>query len=85
MKSEKKGSQVIGFTTINLQPLLAGMPLLCGWYNVVDFTGLCQGQIKCGVAPLHPVGKRSDILLQREHGGCGTSSQTYMVQYLTVI
>jgi len=51
-KCEEKGSQVIGFTTIDLRPLLAGMSYLSGWYNIVDFTGLCQGQIKCGIQPL---------------------------------
>ena len=57
-KTEDKGSQVLGFTTIDLRPLLAGMSHLSGWYNVVDFTGLCQGQIKCGIQPLTPVEKR---------------------------
>ena len=54
-KSDDRGSQVVGFTTIDLRPLLAGMPEICGWYNIVDFTGLCQGQIKCGVIPLAPL------------------------------
>ena len=60
-KTESSGSQVLGFTTIDLRPLLAGMPNLSGWYNIVDFTGLCQGQIKCGVTPITPVGRRDDI------------------------
>lgn len=60
-KSDNGGSQVLGFTTIDLRPLLAGMPNLSGWYNIVDFTGLCQGQIKCGVTPITPVGKRDDV------------------------
>jgi len=37
---------VIGFVSFDLSPLLAGMRQLIGWYNVTDFNGDCQGQIK---------------------------------------
>ena len=38
--------RVIGFVSFDLSPLLAGMRQLIGWYNVTDFNGDCQGQIK---------------------------------------
>ena len=38
--------RVIGFVSLDLSPLLAGMRQLIGWYNLTDFNGDCQGQIK---------------------------------------
>lgn len=38
--------RVIGFVPFDLSPLSAGMRQLIGWYNVTDFNGDCQGQIK---------------------------------------
>ena len=41
--------QVIGFAAIALLPLAYGLPSICGWYNVMDFSGRCRGQIKVGI------------------------------------
>lgn len=38
--------RIIGSVSFDLSPLLAGMRQLIGWYNVTDFNGDCQGQIK---------------------------------------
>ena len=38
--------RLIGSVSCDLSPLLAGMRQLIGWYNVNDFNGDCQGQIK---------------------------------------
>ena len=38
--------RLIGSVSFDLSPLLAGMRQLIGWYNVTDFNGDCQGQIK---------------------------------------
>ena len=37
---------VIGFASVDLAPLSAGMRQLNGWYNIVDFNGHCKGQLK---------------------------------------
>ncbi|XP_062408705.1 C2 domain-containing protein 3 [Sardina pilchardus] len=47
--------RVIGFATVDLSPLLSGFQAVCGWYNITDFSGQCQGQLKVAVAPLRGV------------------------------
>lgn len=37
---------VIGFAAVDLSILLAGFPLVSGWFHIMDFTGKCNGQIK---------------------------------------
>ena len=44
--SSSSEDRIIGFVPFDLSPLLAGMRQLIGWYNVTDFSGDCQGQIK---------------------------------------
>nr|XP_008538390.1 PREDICTED: C2 domain-containing protein 3-like [Equus przewalskii] len=43
--------RVIGFASVDLSPLLSGFQFVCGWYNITDFSGECQGQIKVAVSP----------------------------------
>jgi hypothetical protein len=38
--------EVLGFAAVDLTVLLYGMPLVAGWFNIIDFAGLCRGQIK---------------------------------------
>ncbi|XP_061485091.1 C2 domain-containing protein 3 [Rhineura floridana] len=47
--------RVIGFASVDLSPLLSGFRLVCGWYNITDFSGQCQGQIKVAVSPLESI------------------------------
>uniref|UniRef100_A0A8C9UFR2 C2 domain containing 3 centriole elongation regulator n=1 Tax=Serinus canaria TaxID=9135 RepID=A0A8C9UFR2_SERCA len=47
-----KSERVIGFASVDLSPLLSGFQLVCGWYNITDFSGQCRGQIKVAVSPL---------------------------------
>ncbi|XP_006885637.1 PREDICTED: C2 domain-containing protein 3 [Elephantulus edwardii] len=44
--------RVIGFASVDLSPLLSGFQFVCGWYNITDFSGQCQGQIKVAISPL---------------------------------
>ncbi|XP_030633912.1 C2 domain-containing protein 3 [Chanos chanos] len=44
--------RVIGFVSVDLSPLLSGFQSVCGWYNITDFSGQCQGQLKVSVTPL---------------------------------
>ncbi|EAT35056.1 AAEL012745-PA, partial [Aedes aegypti] len=37
---------VVGFTAVDLSVFLNGMPCILGWYNIMDFSGRCNGQIK---------------------------------------
>lgn len=46
---------VIGFAAIDLSVLLTGLSVLSGWYNIVDFSGRCNGQIKMSFKPLEDV------------------------------
>ncbi|NXD87629.1 C2CD3 protein, partial [Halcyon senegalensis] len=47
--------RVIGFASVDLSPLLSGFQLVCGWYNITDFSGQCRGQIKVAISPLQSV------------------------------
>ncbi|KAG9470095.1 hypothetical protein GDO78_018895 [Eleutherodactylus coqui] len=47
--------RVLGFAAVDLSPLLSGFQSVCGWYNIGDFTGQCQGQIKVSVTPLENI------------------------------
>ncbi|XP_062872691.1 C2 domain-containing protein 3 isoform X1 [Trichomycterus rosablanca] len=47
-----EAERVIGFASVDLSPLLSGFQSVCGWYNITDFSGQCQGQIKVSVSPL---------------------------------
>ncbi|NXL02214.1 C2CD3 protein, partial [Mesembrinibis cayennensis] len=47
--------RVIGFASVDLSPLLSGFQLVCGWYNITDFSGQCRGQIKVAVSPLQNI------------------------------
>lgn len=44
--------RVIGFASVDLSPLLSGFHSVCGWYNISDLSGQCQGQLKVSVTPL---------------------------------
>ncbi|CAG9806149.1 unnamed protein product [Chironomus riparius] len=48
---------VIGFSAIDLSVLLTGLPVLSGYYNVIDFNGRSNGQIKITLKPLDDVNK----------------------------
>jgi hypothetical protein len=37
---------IIGFAAIDLSVLLTGMTPLSGWFNIVDFSGRCNGQLQ---------------------------------------
>ncbi|XP_069496239.1 C2 domain-containing protein 3 isoform X2 [Ambystoma mexicanum] len=47
--------RVIGFASVDLSPLLSGFQSVCGWYNIGDFCGHCQGQIKVSITPLESI------------------------------
>lgn len=48
---DKVADKVLGFVSVDLTPLTTGFLQLCGWYNIIDFQGLCQGQIKISITP----------------------------------
>ncbi|XP_077984214.1 C2 domain-containing protein 3-like [Glandiceps talaboti] len=52
---DRTSDRVLGFVSVDLAPLLAGFKQIYGWYNIMDFTGQCQGQIKVGISPLESI------------------------------
>lgn len=50
---------VIGFSAIDLSVLMAGFPIISGWFHIMDFTGKCNGQIK--------VNSRDNFCLKNSH------------------
>jgi len=56
---DKTVDKVLGFVSVDLSPLTTGsIPHLCGFYNIIDFNGLCQGQIKVSIVPTESAGVR---------------------------
>ncbi|XP_075449338.1 C2 domain-containing protein 3 [Ascaphus truei] len=47
--------RVLGFASVDLSPLLSGFQSVCGWYNIGDFAGQCQGQVKVSITPLESI------------------------------
>ncbi|XP_066282765.1 C2 domain-containing protein 3-like isoform X2 [Branchiostoma lanceolatum] len=43
--------RVVGFASVDLSTLSAGLHYISGWYNIMDFNGHCHGQIKVSVTP----------------------------------
>ncbi|KAJ8910287.1 hypothetical protein NQ315_014962 [Exocentrus adspersus] len=48
---------VLGFAAVDLTVLLAGFPNVQGWFNIIDFTGKCNGQINIHIIPLQNLSK----------------------------
>ncbi|XP_067663139.1 C2 domain-containing protein 3-like [Haliotis asinina] len=65
---DKSSDRVLGFVTVDLAPLSSGLLQICGWYNILDFTGQCKGQIKVSIVPDEPLSQSPQL--------DGVSSQT---------
>ncbi|XP_038617671.1 C2 domain-containing protein 3 [Tachyglossus aculeatus] len=80
--------RVIGFASVDLSPLLSGFQFICGWYNITDFSGQCQGQIKVAISPLENISHLKEERLARPAPkASGSASQhfgTLFPQALTV-
>ncbi|RZC39019.1 C2 domain-containing protein 3 [Asbolus verrucosus] len=48
---------VIGFATVDLTVLSAGLPSVQGWFNINDLSNKCNGQINIHVTPLENISK----------------------------
>ncbi|KAF5286741.1 hypothetical protein FQA39_LY04163 [Lamprigera yunnana] len=48
---------ILGFAALDLTVLLAGLPSVQGWFNIIDFSSRCNGQIKIHVTPLENISK----------------------------
>ncbi|KAK4880800.1 hypothetical protein RN001_008946 [Aquatica leii] len=51
---------ILGFAALDLTVLLAGLPSVQGWFNIIDFSSKCNGQIKIHVTPLENILKFSE-------------------------
>lgn len=68
---------VIGFCTVDLKVLTAGLPEIAGCYNIVYFDGKCHGQLQLRLKPLEAIPRR-DVL---DHGEMmQQQQQSQMVQ-----
>ena len=51
MKPSPFSDAVVGFSAIDLSVLMTGLPVLSGYYNIVDFAGKVNGQLKLSLTP----------------------------------
>ncbi|NWY31931.1 C2CD3 protein, partial [Pheucticus melanocephalus] len=69
-----ESERVIGFASVDLSPLLSGFQLVCGWYNITDFSGQCRGQIKVAVSPLQNISSLREERQARARSQPGSSA-----------
>ncbi|XP_068122730.1 C2 domain-containing protein 3 [Hyperolius riggenbachi] len=67
--------RVLGFASVDLSPLLSGFQSVCGWYNIGDFSGQCQGQMKVSVTPLESIAHLREERLGRSRTAAAIQSQ----------
>uniref|UniRef100_A0A670HT00 C2 domain containing 3 centriole elongation regulator n=1 Tax=Podarcis muralis TaxID=64176 RepID=A0A670HT00_PODMU len=70
--------RVIGFASVDLSPLLSGFQLVCGWYNITDFSGQCQGQIKVAVSPLENITHLKEERQARSQSKASGTSEIFL-------
>ncbi|NWZ13583.1 C2CD3 protein, partial [Agelaius phoeniceus] len=79
-----ESERVLGFASVDLSPLLSGFQLVCGWYNITDFSGQCRGQIKVAVSPLQSVsGLREERQARARRPGALQSSPVLALQCIS--
>ena len=39
-------SDLFGIVSVDLTPMAYGLQCICGWYNIVNKAGCCQGQLQ---------------------------------------
>ncbi|XP_072257333.1 C2 domain-containing protein 3 [Pyxicephalus adspersus] len=74
--------RVLGFASVDLSPLLSGFQSVCGWYNIGDFTGQCQGQIKVSITPLENIAYLRE---KRQTRSCATSVQSQVTPHTSFL
>ncbi|XP_063807058.1 C2 domain-containing protein 3 [Pseudophryne corroboree] len=74
--------RVLGFASVDLSPLLSGFQSVCGWYNIGDFAGQCQGQIKVSVTPLENISHLKEERRVRSEAAAGRSEVTPRTSFL---
>ncbi|XP_044750077.1 uncharacterized protein LOC123310592 isoform X2 [Coccinella septempunctata] len=52
---------IIGFAAVDLTVLLSGLPNVKGWFNIIDLSSKCNGQINIHITPLE------DLAIFRTH------------------
>ena len=50
-KSMSNTNKLLGYVTVDLQPLICGLNCISGWYNIQDSVGNSQGQLKINFIP----------------------------------
>ena len=51
---DQEKDQMVGFAAIDLSPLLS-IPVVSGWYNIINWMGKCRGQVKVTIKPLEAI------------------------------
>lgn len=72
--------RMIGFASVDLSPLLCGLQYVCGWYNIIDYSGQCHGQLKVSITPLKWV---QDLRGQRKTANEEASKKSPVREILT--
>ncbi|XP_078401326.1 C2 domain-containing protein 3 [Cetorhinus maximus] len=68
--------RVIGFASVDLSALLSGFLSICGWYNITDFSGQCQGQLKVAITPLENIHHLREKRWTQTHKQSASSAPT---------
>ena len=58
--------KLVGFSSVDLAPLTAGLRQLLGWYHITDYRGEVHGQLKVGVTPFSSISPDKTAITQFE-------------------
>jgi hypothetical protein len=59
---DPKNHLLIGRAVVDLVPLLYGLKMICGWYNIVSLDGHVNGQLKVSVTPNNCQSLRTQVI-----------------------
>lgn len=62
----KISNKILGYVSVDLQPLICGLSHLSGWYNIQDSVGNCQGQLKINFLPQENLFPIKEMHLKRK-------------------
>lgn len=74
--SNRTSNKIIGYASVDLQPMLCGLSNISGWYNIQDSVGSCQGQLKINILPQENLFALKQIHLNRKKSHLSTTEKS---------
>ena len=79
--SNRTGAKIIGYASVDLQPMLCGLSNISGWYNIQDSVGSCQGQLKINILPQENLFALKQIHLNRKKSQLSSTDKSSLSSF----